>query len=221
MAPSITETLYALGLGDRVVGVTRYCQYPPEVKGKPQIGGYYDPNFEAIVALKPDLVVMLDEHELIAAGLRKAESEDAGGMSQDHRGIIESFRTIGRVCGKEAEGRRMAEQYETRLRRIRAKTRGLPRPRVLMALDRTFGQGHLSRRLHRRRRRLLRSDDRIGRRAECLPRRRWSATRSSRPKASMAESRRDYRRGVEGSRPAVWPRDDRRRLERAGTGRRP
>ena len=59
-------------------------------------------------------------------------------------GIIESFRTIGRVCGKGPEGRRMAYEYENRLRRIRAKTQGLPRPRVLFVLDRTFGRGHLA-----------------------------------------------------------------------------
>ena len=53
MAPSITETLYALGLGDRVVGVSRDCNYPPEVeklKKTGDVGGYYDPNFEAILA---------------------------------------------------------------------------------------------------------------------------------------------------------------------------
>ena len=53
LAPSVTETLFALGLGDRVVGVTRFCNYPPEVETKARIGGFLDPNIEAIVALKP------------------------------------------------------------------------------------------------------------------------------------------------------------------------
>jgi len=56
-SPSITEMLYALGLGDRVVGVTTYCHYPPEAARKPKIGNYLQPNLETILALRPDLVV--------------------------------------------------------------------------------------------------------------------------------------------------------------------
>jgi iron complex transport system substrate-binding protein len=144
MAPSITETLYALGLGDRVVGVTRDCKYPPEVNDKVRIGGYFDPNFEAILALKPDLVVMLEEHEQSLPGLEKLKLETLAVSHKTIDGIIESFRTIGRVCGKGPEGRRMACDYENRLERIRRKTRLLPRPSVLMALDRTLGCGHLA-----------------------------------------------------------------------------
>jgi iron complex transport system substrate-binding protein len=57
-APSITEILYALGLGPRVAGVTRFCRYPPEAQLKPKIGDYINPNLEAIAALKPDLVII-------------------------------------------------------------------------------------------------------------------------------------------------------------------
>ena len=63
MAPSITETLYALNLADKVAGVTRYCDYPPEAKAKPQVGGLLDPNYEAIVALEPDLAILLPIHD--------------------------------------------------------------------------------------------------------------------------------------------------------------
>src|SRR3989304_2380839 len=58
MSPNITERLFALGLGDRVVGVTRYCRYPPEAQDKTLVGGYLNPNFEALLALKPDLVIL-------------------------------------------------------------------------------------------------------------------------------------------------------------------
>ncbi|MGB9606707.1 MAG: helical backbone metal receptor, partial [Bryobacteraceae bacterium] len=57
-APSITEMLFALGLGDRVVGVTTYCRYPPEATAKPKIGDYLRPNLELIVAARPDLVIV-------------------------------------------------------------------------------------------------------------------------------------------------------------------
>ena len=57
LAPSITETLFALGLGESVVGNTDYCEYPPEAKLKPHVGPILNPNLERIVALKPDLVL--------------------------------------------------------------------------------------------------------------------------------------------------------------------
>jgi iron complex transport system substrate-binding protein len=57
IAPSNTEILYALGAQDRIVGVSRFCDYPPEAKGKPRCGGFLDPGIDSILALKPDLVL--------------------------------------------------------------------------------------------------------------------------------------------------------------------
>ena len=57
LAPNLTETLFALGLGDRVVGDTDFCDYPPEARSKPHVGGPVNPNLEAIAALHPDLVL--------------------------------------------------------------------------------------------------------------------------------------------------------------------
>jgi iron complex transport system substrate-binding protein len=57
LAPSVTETLFALGLGDRLVGVTTYCDYPPEAKKIPKIGDFMNPSLEAVMAKKPDLVL--------------------------------------------------------------------------------------------------------------------------------------------------------------------
>lgn len=58
LAPATTEILFSLGLGDRIVGVTSFCDYPDEAKKKPKIGGMSNPSLEAVVALKPDLIVM-------------------------------------------------------------------------------------------------------------------------------------------------------------------
>jgi iron complex transport system substrate-binding protein len=56
LSPSTTETMFAIGAGASLVGRSRYCDYPPEVTKLPQVGGYVDPSFEAILALRPDLV---------------------------------------------------------------------------------------------------------------------------------------------------------------------
>lgn len=58
LAPSMTEILYALGLGDKVVGVTAFCDYPPEAREKPAVGGMSNPSLEAVVSLRPDIVMM-------------------------------------------------------------------------------------------------------------------------------------------------------------------
>lgn len=58
LAPSVTEILFAAGVGDKIVGVTTFCDYPPEAKQKTKIGGMSNPSLEAIVELKPDIVVM-------------------------------------------------------------------------------------------------------------------------------------------------------------------
>ena len=54
LAPSVTETLFALGAGPEVVGVSQYCDYPPQVRDLPRVGSFLTPNLEAIIALRPD-----------------------------------------------------------------------------------------------------------------------------------------------------------------------
>jgi iron complex transport system substrate-binding protein len=61
LAPNITEILFDLGLGDRIVAVTDFCDYPPAAKAKPRVGGFTNPSLEAIVAAKPDLVILTDD----------------------------------------------------------------------------------------------------------------------------------------------------------------
>jgi iron complex transport system substrate-binding protein len=144
LAPSLTETLYALGLGDRVVGVTRYCKYPPDVQNKVCIGGYFDPNLEAIVALKPDLVVMLEEHQQSLPGFQKLQLKTLVVCHKNIEGIIDSFRALGLACGRAEEGRRMAEDCQQRLTAIERKTAGLRRPRVLFSIDRMPAPDHIA-----------------------------------------------------------------------------
>ena len=65
LAPSITEILFALELEEQIVGVTRFCDYPAAASGIAKIGGFSDPNFEAIVALKPSIVFGMSEHQAL------------------------------------------------------------------------------------------------------------------------------------------------------------
>jgi iron complex transport system substrate-binding protein len=136
-APSITELLYALGLGDRIVGVDRFSHYPPEAANKPQIGDYAAPNLEVIATLRPDLVIIPTnpvrlKDRLEALRLKVLEL-DQEGIPQLYR----SFDIVGRATGTEAEAARMAASVKAQLDAIRAKTAGKPRARVMYVVGRT------------------------------------------------------------------------------------
>lgn len=143
MAPSVTETLFALGLGDRVVGVTRYCDYPPEAASKAKIGGFLDPNYEAIVKLDPDLVVLLVIHSEARERLAQLAIST---LSVDHRtveGIFDSFHQIGDRCGAAPAAGRLVAKCQRRMTAVRDKTAGLDRPRVLISSARALGTGRV------------------------------------------------------------------------------
>lgn len=114
LAPSMTEIIFSLGLGDRLVGVTSFCDYPPEAEKKARIGGMSNPSLEAIVSLKPDLVVMtMDgnprevEARLRSLGIRtyvwkaRAIAELAGAI-RDLAGVLD-VRARGETLAKDIE----------------------------------------------------------------------------------------------------------------------
>jgi iron complex transport system substrate-binding protein len=99
LAPSITETLFALGLGGKVVGVTSYCHFPPEADSIEEIGGYIDANLERIVTLDPDLVVLQREHEKQRSFLDRYGIRSLTVNYSTTADICSSFASIGRECG--------------------------------------------------------------------------------------------------------------------------
>ena len=143
LAPSITEILFALDLGDGVVGVTRYCDHPPEAATRAKVGGYYDPNYEAIVALAADLVILLPEHEEPRARLAALGIETLAVGNGTTTGIVDSILTVGARCGAEAKAGEIVADIRARLARVAERTRGLPRSRVLVSVGRAMGSGGL------------------------------------------------------------------------------
>ena len=143
MAPSITETLFALDLADKVAGVTRYCDFPPEAKAKPQVGGLLDPNYEAIVALEPDLAILLTIHDEADARLKNLGIHTLVVEHRTLEGILTSFRLIGEACGGIEAAEALVIECERRMERVRSNTAGLERPRVLISSARELGSGRL------------------------------------------------------------------------------
>jgi iron complex transport system substrate-binding protein len=143
LAPSNTEILFALGLGKNVIGVTSYCDYPPEVKQKVNsgeitiIGGYANPDVEKIIALNPDLIVAsskslqgrivetLEGYGLTVIGL------DAKNVSQ----IIQNILLVGKITGKEIEAKNLTNELNRRINDVINKVKDVKhKPRVYFEL---------------------------------------------------------------------------------------
>lgn len=101
LAPSITETLFALGLGEKLVGVTNYCNYPPQARAIERIGDYDNANIERIITLKPDLVFVSREHERQRAALERLKIPAVVIDNFRYASVCSSFVLIGRICGVE------------------------------------------------------------------------------------------------------------------------
>ncbi len=137
LAPSVTEILFALGLGDRVVGVTEFSTYPPEAAAKPKVGSYIRLNAERILDLAPDLAVgTKDGNRLDLVRLL----EDAGVAvyavnPRSVEGMIRTVARLGKVCGVEERGKAVARELSRRLARITEGARRGPRPKVLLQIN--------------------------------------------------------------------------------------
>ena len=134
--PSITEMLFALGLGDKVVGVSDYCDYPEEAQSKPSVGNYFNPSVENIVALEPDLV-LTDGHsesilQLDGLGITYMVLDP-----KDIDGVFEDLELLGKVTGTESEAAELIDSMQESIADVIAQVEGAPRPKVLYIIDAT------------------------------------------------------------------------------------
>ena len=138
-APSITEILYALGQQDRLVGVTSYCDFPPEAQQKTVIGDFASPNLETILRLRPDLVVLLSDRGDVREKLRPFHIPLLVLTQNTLSDIFDSIHRLADRIGCADEGRALASRLRAELDRVRAGQSGRPRPRVLFIVSRTPG----------------------------------------------------------------------------------
>ena len=136
-APSITELLYALGLGDRVVGVTRFCRYPPEAQQKPKIGDYTSPNLEAIAALRPDLVIIQTNPVQLADRLAKLKLHVLEIDQENIAAIYKSIHDVGAATGTEHAATQLSDSILDGLGKIRSRVASLPRVRMMFVIGRS------------------------------------------------------------------------------------
>ena len=134
--PGITETLFALDLGDKIVGVSDHCDYPEEAADKPKIGGYFTPNIEKIVALDPDLVLTDghadDIYQLESLGIPFVVLQPV-----DIDGIIANIELLGEITGSQNKAGELISDMEERIAAVVAAVNNAARPRVFYVFDAT------------------------------------------------------------------------------------
>jgi iron complex transport system substrate-binding protein len=136
LAPNLTEILFAVGAGDRVVADTSYCDYPPEAASRPHVGDTQRPDLERLIALEPDLVIVSTASQLQALSDRL----DALGIPtyvsnpRDLDSVIASVERIGEVVGEADAGRRLAASLRDRAAAVTAAVSGRPSPKVFFVV---------------------------------------------------------------------------------------
>jgi len=137
LAPSITEMVYFLGLGDRLVGVTKFSYFPEEAKKKPNVGAYTDINIEKVIALNPDLVIAT------ADGNKRGDVEmlEQAGIPvyvvnpRRINQVLEAIERLGEICGVPDRAGRLVGYLRERVVRVVKAVETKGRPRVLLVIN--------------------------------------------------------------------------------------
>jgi iron complex transport system substrate-binding protein len=136
LAPGMTETLYALNLDDKIVGVTTFCNWPPQARQKPRVGGFTNPSIEKIVSLKPDLIIATADgnrkdtvRQLERIGLPVYVTNPS-----DTAGILRSILHIGEITNREKDAGKLVGKLQKRLNNITAQINHESKPRVFFQI---------------------------------------------------------------------------------------
>ena len=138
MAPNLTEVLFALGLEDKIVGVTLDSDYPPAAAEKPKVGTFWQPNIEAVIAAKPDLVITLafEQQKNLAERLKRIGYNSLMVNIEKVSELFEVIEKIGEVTGKVAEANELAYDIRMKLEQLSALINTGDKVKVLWVVQR-------------------------------------------------------------------------------------
>lgn len=140
LSPNLTEIVFAVGAGDKLVGVTTYCNYPEKAKQIEKIGDTLRPSLEKIIALKPDVVFVSTASQLKGfANTLEQQSITLFVTDPDSfEKIYSSIEKIGEIFHKEEQARELVIQLKNRVARVEQKVKDLPKPRVFVQIDKSL-----------------------------------------------------------------------------------
>jgi iron complex transport system substrate-binding protein len=136
LVPAVTEMLFAVGAGPRVIGVSSFDHFPPEVERLERVGALLDPNVERILALRPDLVVVYRSQTDLIAQLGRAQIPT---FVYGHAGLADvtsTLRDVGARAGAAARASTLASDIERRIDVVRKRFAAGPRPKTLVVIAR-------------------------------------------------------------------------------------
>jgi iron complex transport system substrate-binding protein len=139
LAPNLTETIFAVGAGDRLVGVTSYCDFPADAKALPKVGDTLKPNIETIIALRPEVVFVSTASQLETFSKTLTERNIAVFVTNPNSldGIYASIEKIGAVFDERSAAEVLAG-FRRRVAEVETRTAATAKPKVLVQLDRSL-----------------------------------------------------------------------------------
>jgi iron complex transport system substrate-binding protein len=139
LVPALTEIVFAIGAGAKVVAVSSYDVSPPEVTRLPRVGALLDPDVERIIGLKPDLVLLYGSQTDLVTQLSRASIPSFAYRHGGLDGVIATIRALGERTAHQAQAGRLADDIERRLDAIRQAASASVRPRTLLVFGRERG----------------------------------------------------------------------------------
>ena len=140
LSPDLTEILYGVGAFPRIVGVSSYESYPPEAAKLPALGDLQRPNLEKLTALRPDLVLInVQQAPYFEDTLKQLGLRVLAAKNHSLAEVLESIIAIGHAVGNDTQAAKLAADTREGLDRVARKTASLPKPRVVLVVDRVPG----------------------------------------------------------------------------------
>lgn len=140
MTPVGTEILFDLGQGDNIIAVTDFCDYPPQALKKPKIGGYAEINYEALIAMKTDLLVLQDMHRQLAPQLTRLKIPYVILKQNSIEEIYDAITVLGKICGEESRAASRVASIRADFAKITVQTARMRRPRVMLCVSRELSE---------------------------------------------------------------------------------
>ncbi|MCY7375185.1 MAG: cobalamin-binding protein [Pyrinomonadaceae bacterium] len=137
LAPNLTENIFAVGAGNKLVGVTSFCDYPEEAKVIPKIGDTINPNIETIIALKPNIVFVSTASQ-IENFTKTLEGQNIAVFitnPNDFEGILRNLKQLGDVLGTSAVAEKLIADLQNRVKAVEEKVKDKPKPKVFVQIS--------------------------------------------------------------------------------------
>ncbi len=138
MAPNLTEILFALGLDEQIVGVTRHCNAPAAAETKRRIGTFWQPDIEAVLALRPTLVVAetFEQHRQLAEQLGQSGCQTLSVRIDSVAQLFDGIASIGQAVGRPSQAQQLVDRLRTAVQALQSRTNSQTRPKVLWVIQR-------------------------------------------------------------------------------------